>query len=72
MQKFFRGFRCVRKCAKSGINGAKIVSVVIMFVGGNVNLVGFREMFALLGNVLQQLDKWCCGLLQLEKRRLEK
>ena len=39
-----------------------------MFVGGNVNLVGFREMIALLENVLQVLDKWGGGVLQLEKR----
>ena len=37
--------------AKSEINGAKIVSVVIMFVSKDVNLVGFREMFALLGKM---------------------
>lgn len=70
VQKFLWVFLCVRKCAKSGINGAKIVSVVIMFVGENVNLVGFREMIALLGNVLQLLDRCECGVLQLEKRRL--
>ena len=34
------------------------------FVGENVNLVGFREMFALLGNVLQALDKCGGGVLQ--------
>lgn len=54
-------------CAKSEINGAKIVSVVIMFVGGNVNLVGFSEMFALLGNVIQWVDKWGCGVIQWAK-----
>ena len=35
-----------------------------LFIGENVNLVGFREMFALLENVLQLLDKWGGGVLQ--------
>lgn len=39
-----------------------------MFVGGNVNLVGFSEMFALLENVIQWVDKCGCGVIQLEKR----
>lgn len=56
--------------AKSEINGAKIVNVVIMFVGENVNLVGFSEMFALLENVLQLLDKCVGGVLQWWRKEI--
>ena len=47
VQNFFRGFRFCEYGAKS----CGSISIVAMFDGKDVNLVGFREMFALLGKM---------------------